>query len=116
MLVNQPNQGSHPLTSSEWEARWRRLSAPARLAVVRDVRAPVNPGSSRPPFITVRQLLPAIVQELTAAGFVERQPGPSPQKPDRLIVPPSSFPFVTRVQDLYRFHLLAADRPPDLLG
>src|SRR5258708_7519087 len=43
MLTNQPAQGSHPLTSSEWEVRWRRLSAPARLAVVRAVPAPQGP-------------------------------------------------------------------------
>src|SRR5262249_32245327 len=98
----------------DWVARWRTLSAPARLAVVRDVRAPASPDSTRPPFITVTRLEAAVVDELTAAGFVERRPGLSARQPDRLIVPPSAVWFVSHVQWLFALRLLEAGRLPNL--
>src|SRR5947209_7487004 len=98
----------------DWVARWRVLSAPARLAVVREVRAPVSPNSTRPPFISINRLPANVVDELTAAGFVERRPGLSARQAERLIVPPAAAEFVNEVQDIAALRLLDAGGPPNL--
>jgi hypothetical protein len=109
-MVSQPPDASSP----DWVARWEELSAPARLAVARDVRAPSSPDSLHPPFITITRLAAAVVDELTAAGFIERRPGLSDRQTERLIVPPSAVEFVLRMQRLFNLHLLEAGRHPNL--
>ena len=99
-----------------WETRWRQLSPRARAALLNDIKAPANPASTRPPSIIAARLPDAVVDELTAAGVVERQPGASPKLPERLIVPPVAVAFVQRIQELATWHPLAQERPEWLLG
>ena len=97
-----------------WAECWGQLSPQARAAVVRDVKAPTKKDSVRPPYISAGRLPANVVEELTAGGYVERRPGPSPRQPERLVVPPDAVDFVHRVQHLARWRLLQAEGPERL--
>jgi hypothetical protein len=89
--------------------RWAKLSPQARSAVLRELKAPVNKDSTRPPFISVERLAPELVKELTAADFAERRPGLTPRQAERLVVPPDAVDFVHWVRGLAEWKLLEPD-------
>ncbi len=101
-------------TPGEWKARWKRLSAAARLCLVSDVKLGSSRDMMRPPFIPVNEVPTDVAEELTNAGLVERRPGPTPRAGERLVVPRAAHDFVGLVQDLYHFHLLDTTRPSRL--
>jgi Helicase conserved C-terminal domain len=98
-----------------WEEKWRRLSPPARLAFVTETKSPIKKGRSS---YTVRpgRFVPAILEELRAAGFVEvEQPSAWARLPN-VVVPDPVRDFAHYVRSLYRFHLLDATRANEFLA
>ena len=89
-----------------WDAAWQKLSDQARFFVLHEVKIPLktNPGA-------VAEKFPLhVLEELTAAGFIEVQKPKGKETTDRVVAPESLLDFITRLRMLHRMHLLAADQ------
>lgn len=98
---------------AEWDARWQRLSVPARRALLTEVKAPpqgyaagsVNAGTP------VTKFQPEILKELSDAGFLRVVPGELKTRPDRVVTVNDAGGFRTRVRALHRIRLLGSQEP-----
>ena len=98
-----------------WDTIWHGLSAQARYFFLNVVKGPVkNPAYSNPTSASADRFPARVLEELTAAGFVEVQSATSgAAAAERVIACQAAFDFAVRVRSLARLHLLAADRPTE---
>ena len=61
---------------ARWDARWHELSVQARYVFVHEVKGPARQqkATSMPPSVSADTFPPDLLEELTAAGFIEVQP------------------------------------------
>ncbi|HZW33187.1 MAG TPA: helicase-associated domain-containing protein, partial [Isosphaeraceae bacterium] len=99
-----------------WDARWHALTAQARLFFLEVVKGPAKQRTpySQPPSVSAARFPPHVLEELTAAGFVEVQAAGSRAFTDRVIARDELYDFAARVRTARRLHLLAADQPSEL--
>ena len=98
-----------------WEARWGALSAQARDVFLNVVKGPPKNAMIYPSQLTVKvnKFPPHILQELKDAGFVEVKRPNANASAERVYANTGLHDFATRVRNLRKFHVLAADQPSE---
>ena len=104
---------------AEWDAKWHALSPGARTVFVNTLKGPARNQADHAPtpaYTVPKDGLPAaVVEELTAAGFVGVLPARSKKGSDRVFARARVYDFAARVRMLRRLHLLAGDQPAGLV-
>jgi len=100
---------------ASWDAKWHGLSIQARYFFLHEVKGPVKERTihSTPQSVSSDKFPLHILEELTAAGFIEVQPARSRALADRVIACDGLYDFATRIRTMRRLHLLAADQPSE---
>ncbi len=100
---------------ARWDARWHALSVQARYVFVHEVKGPARQqkATSMPPSVSADTFPPHLLEELTAAGFIEVQPARSRAFSDRVIAHDALYDFASRLRTVRRLHLLSADLPSE---
>ena len=98
-----------------WEARWHDLSVHARDVFLTVVKGPPKNTLMYPSQLSVSldKFPPHILKELTDAGFVEVKTSKAKVSAERVYATAGLHDFATRVRNLRKFHLLAADQPSE---
>src|SRR5262249_28427291 len=100
----------------QWEERWLKLSVPARFHFLTNVKAAKRAGSQITPSTDSGLFPPEVLEELTAAGFVQV---PAPAKAGlsrRVLAVDGVLDFANRLRCLRRFHLLTPTQSRPLEG
>ncbi len=97
------------------EARWHELSVQARDVFLNVVKGPPRNVVIYPSLLSVKvdKFPPHILQELKDAGFVEVKSSNAKASSERVYANTGLYDFATRVRNLRKFHVLAADQPSE---
>jgi len=96
-----------------WDEKWRALSTEARQAYLTEIKAPTREGSTTQPSILADRIKPAILDELTAAGFVKIEP-PQGRKAAKIVASQNAYDFSARLRAAYRHDVLKCSNREEL--
>src|SRR5258706_508758 len=99
-------------TLATWDAKWHALSVPARSLFLHLVKRPAKNrvAKSKPPGVLADRFPTPILEELTAAGFVEVVAARSRAFGDSVIASDGIYDFAMRLYAMQRYQLLPAGK------
>jgi hypothetical protein len=103
-------------TLADWDTKWLELSVQARYFFLNEVKGPAKsqPAQSTAPSVATDKFPLHILNELTAAGFIEVRRAKSRGFTDRVVACNGLYDFMARGRLLSRLHLLDVDQPSEL--
>src|SRR5262249_16650043 len=95
-------------TLPAWDARWQELSPAARTHFLNTLKVPAPNRASSPPGVPADRFPAAVLNELTEAGFVVKQPSGIRASREQVAIAERAVGFGNRMRGLRRYHLLTA--------